>query len=600
MSANSALVKFKMVNGLISSILEENRVSFRSLFPKLPQIDTEVRSKIEKLLESRERIKCEIDGDSDFEDFTDDLNLANYFLACRKFSDSLRYYESALAKNPQSYSALCNKGLCLFKLSKLDDAITCYDEALSTYKNIPEAFFMKGKIMYAKQEFTEAVKQFQCVLDLESENIDAKFYLAKSLVKMGNIQNGIEMLEEIIENNDHIDSLLLLGQTFSNQKEYQKSIIYLNKLEEISPNHIEAHLLLGKAHALGGNYNEAIIHFEKILNKTPNNIEARLLLGKTNMDINNPNEAMSNFEKILEISPNHKDALNYKIELLEKSGRLDDAIECCDQLVESTSEPRDQLLKKGILLFNNNKYSNALSIFNEILGKTKTNNVALIYKAKIFEQKQEFQEALLCIENILKSDSENMEALEKAAEISLKVGNYEKGLSYTNQLLTKSSSDVILERKSHLLSILGRHEEAGQICMELIKNNKTNGQALYELGKIHLILNNFEKAVDFFDMAINISPINSKMILKKSMAYFSQQKYEDAILCLEQIPETDSLYNYAQFEKSKIQMLQGNTKQSLEILSKVIRTNDCFKLIASNEIIFESISNMFEFKELIK
>ena len=125
MSANSALVKFKMVNGLIASILEENRVSFRALFPKLPKIDTEVRSKIEKLLESRERIKGEIDGDNDFEDFTDDLNLANYFLACRKFSESLIYYESALVKNPQSYSALCNKGLCLFKLSKLDDAISC-------------------------------------------------------------------------------------------------------------------------------------------------------------------------------------------------------------------------------------------------------------------------------------------------------------------------------------------------------------------------------------------------------------------------------------------------------------------------------------------
>jgi tetratricopeptide (TPR) repeat protein len=136
--------------------------------------------------------------------------------------------------------------------------------------------------------------------------------------------------------------------------------------------------------------------------------------------------------------------------------------------------------------------------------------------------------------------------------------------------------------------------------MELIKSNKTNGQALYELGKIHLILNNFEKAVDFFDRAISISPMNSKMILKKSMAYFAQQKYEDAILCLEQIPEVDDLYNNAQFEKSKIQMLQGNTKQAIEILSKVIKTNDVFKLVASNEVIFESISNMFEFKELIK
>lgn len=600
MSANSALVKFKMVNGLIGSILEENRVSFRTLFPKLPQIDTEVRSKIEKLLESRERIKGEIDGDDDFEDFTDDLNLANYFLACRKFSESLRYYESALAKNPQSYSALCNKGLCLFKLSKLDEALICYDEALTTYKNIPEAFFMKGKIMFAKQNFSEAIKQFQNILDLESENLEAKFYLGKSQIKIGNIQDGISILESIIANNDHGDSLLLLGQTFTKQNESQKALIYLNKLVEISPNHVEAHLLLGKTYVEINNFNDAIAHFKKILNKTPNNIEAHLLLGKTHMDINNTNEAMSNFEKILEISPNHKEALNYKIELLEKNGRLDEAIECCDHLVDSTSEPREQLLKKGILLFNNNKTADALTIFNGVLGKTKTNNIALIYKARIFAQKQEFQEALLCIENILKSEPDNIEALENAAELSLKVGNYENGLSYTNQLLSKSSSTSILERKSHLLSILGRHEEAGQIAMKIIQNNKNNLHAFYELGKTHLILNNFEKAIDSFEKALSVNPLDSNIILKKSMAFFSQQKYEDAILCLEQIPENDDRYHYAQYQKSKIQMIQGNTKQAMEILSKVIKTNKIFKEIASNEVIFESISNMFEFKELIK
>ena len=600
MSANSALVKFKMVNGLIGSILDENKVSFKTLFPKLPQIDTEVRSKIEKLLESRERIKGEIDDNSDFEDFTDDLNIANYFLACRKFTDSLRYYESALAKNPQSYSALCNKGLCLFKLSRLDDALTSYDEALTTYKNIPEAFFMKGKILFAKQNYSEAIKQFNKVLDLESENLEAKYYLGKSLIKIGSIEDGVNTLESIIANNEHVDSLLLLGQTFIKQNENQKALIYLNKLLEISPNHVEAHLLLGKSYVIINNFNEAISHFEKILNKTPNNIEALLLLGKTHMEINNSNEAMINFEKILEISPNHKDALSYKIELLEKSGKLEEAIECCNSLVESTNEPKDQLLKKGILLFNNNRSAEALTIFNGVLGKTKTNNIALIYKARIFTQKQEFQEALLCIENILKSEPENIEALENAAELSLKVGNYENGLSYTNQLLSKSSSDAILERKYHLLSILGRHDEAGQICMKIIQNNKANIQALYELGKTHLILNNFDKAIDSFDRALNINSSDSKIILRKSMAFFAQQKYEDAILCLEQIPETDELYNYAQYQKSKIQMVQGNTKQGIEILSKVIKANNVFKIIASNEVVFESISNMFEFKELIK
>ncbi|MBN4046138.1 tetratricopeptide repeat protein, partial [Nitrosarchaeum koreense] len=333
MAANTALVKLKMLNGLIGSILDENQISLGSLFPKLPQVDTETRSKIEKLLESRNRVKGEID-EGNFDDFSDDLNLANYFLACKKFPESLKYYESALAKNPQSYSALCNKGLCLFKMSRLDDAISCYDDALSTYKNIPEAFFMKGKIMFVQQNFAEAITQFNNALDLEPENLETKYYLGKTLLSSGNTNGSIDTLESIVSNNDHADSLLLLGQIFTKEND-PKSLTYLGKLLEISPNHIEAHLLLGKSHVASSNFNEAISQFEAVLDRSPNHIEALLLLGKTHMDIDNFNEATSQFEKILEISPNHVDATNCKISLLEKAGKFDDAVECCDNLAES-------------------------------------------------------------------------------------------------------------------------------------------------------------------------------------------------------------------------------------------------------------------------
>jgi len=600
MSANSALVKFKMVNGLISSILEESGLSLKSLFPKLPPIDIETKSKIEKLLESRERIKSQIE-DTPFDDFTDDLNLANYFLACRKFAESLKYYESALVKNPQSYSALCNKGLCLYNLSQLDDAIACYDESLKIYHNIPEAFFMKGKILLSKQKTPEAINQFHHVLDLEPENIEAKYYLAKSLLKSNNVENAIKILDSIVEDNDHVDSLLLLGKIAIKNNDSNKALTYLTKLLDTSPNNIDAHLFVGKIHMNAKITDEAFAHFEKILELSPNNINAHLLLGQIEMDANNTDQALVHFEKILEISPNHMDALNFKIILLEKLGKVDEAIKFCEQFAASLPDPTEQVLKKGILLFNSNRTNEALANFNEILGKSNNNKVALLYKAKIFTQKQEFQEALSCIDIIFKSDSDNIDALECAFDLSLKVGNYENALSYINHILLQMPhSKSFLEKKSQVLSILGCHEESGQIYMELLQQDKTNVPILCELGKIHLILHNYEKAVDFFDGALRKKPFDSNIIYKKSLAFFSQQKYDASILCLEKISETDPLYDYAQYQKSKIQMIRGNTKQSMEILSKIIKSNNVFKYMASNEILFESISDTYEFKELIK
>jgi len=96
------------------------------------------------------------------------------------------------------------------------------------------------------------------------------------------------------------------------------------------------------------------------------------------------------------------------------------------------------------------------------------------------------------------------------------------------------------------------------------------------------------------------NPFNSNLLYKKSLAFFSLQKYDASILCLEKISESDSLYDYAQYQKSKIQMIRGNTKQSMEILSKLIKSNNVFKYMAANEILFESIADTYMFKELTK
>ena len=596
MSANSAISKFKMVNGLIDGILEEKNISTNTLFPKICPIDAETRQKTEKLLESRERIREEI-RDMGIEDFTDDLNIANYFLSCKRFSKAIRYYDSALAKNAQSYSALCNKGFALYSISKLDEATLCYDEALKIYKNIPEAFFIKGKILFAKQKFSEAITQFHNTLELEPENIDAKYHIGKSLMRLGNISDAIEILESIVANKDHIESLMLLGKIFVTEKKFQRAISYIDRLLEISPNNIEARFTIAKSYENIKNINEAIKHFEKILSINPNHVEANLSLGKIYRNIENTNNALYYFDKILDISPNHAEASKFKIELLEKNGNIDEAINFCNNLIETSPNPSEYILKKGILLFNNSKTEEALIIFNEILEKVKTSNIALFYKAKIFSQKQQQQEALLCLEIILKAEPQNLNALKEALNVSINIGKYEIALEYANQLLREFKSESILEKKALLLSVLGKHEESGQTLIEIIKKNDHNYKAMYELGKTHLILNNFEKAVDFFDASLKKKPFNANALLKKSLALFSLQRYDSAVLCLEQISESDEAYNYAQYQKSKIQMIQGNIEQSLETLYRVTKNNEMFRFIALNDPVFENILDIQIFEK---
>jgi tetratricopeptide (TPR) repeat protein len=156
-----------------------------------------------------------------------------------------------------------------------------------------------------------------------------------------------------------------------------------------------------------------------------------------------------------------------------------------------------------------------------------------------------------------------------------------------------------VERKAGLLSILGRYDESALIHTSLVKGDDARVRSLEELGRIHYILNNHEKAIEFFDKVLCREPMNSKVILNKSMAYFSSSRYEKAIFCLEQILSNDPFYFHAQYQKARIQKILGNVKQSLDILSRITKSNSDFKIVISQDLVFDDLKDIeiFEKKE---
>ena len=113
MGVDTSLIKFKAINDLINTIFEENHLNAETIFVTPPQLEREQRQKAEKLLDSREDLSEELQI-AKSGDFVDDIHLGNYYVACKKYSNAMRYFDSALSKNPESYTALCNKGFCFF------------------------------------------------------------------------------------------------------------------------------------------------------------------------------------------------------------------------------------------------------------------------------------------------------------------------------------------------------------------------------------------------------------------------------------------------------------------------------------------------------
>lgn len=131
---------------------------------------------------------------------------------------AIAYYDSALITS-QDYKIHFQKGICLRKLERNDEAIASFNESIKSNQKFDLAYNALGGTYFALNNMNEAINNFVKVLEFSSNQglIDkVKEYLARSFNKQAN---------EFI-NNNQVDTAVVL---LNNGLEYFKlDLVYLS------------------------------------------------------------------------------------------------------------------------------------------------------------------------------------------------------------------------------------------------------------------------------------------------------------------------------------------------------------------------------------
>ena len=112
--------------------------------------------------------------------------------------DALAFYDKILLNHSHHIEALLKKGHILGKLGRYDHAIICYDKVLLQQENLL-ALLNKGLAHHYIGQYKIALECFNKVLDVKPKNTTALYNKASSLIKSGNIPDGIEILSYVIK-----------------------------------------------------------------------------------------------------------------------------------------------------------------------------------------------------------------------------------------------------------------------------------------------------------------------------------------------------------------------------------------------------------------
>jgi tetratricopeptide (TPR) repeat protein len=158
------------------------------------------------------------------------------------YADAETLWQTTLRRNPNSWMAQTNLGICFSQLGRMDEAIAHFQKALQIKPDIARAHYNLGLSFFQLGRLDEAILHYQKALEIQPDYPEAHNNLGVCLSQKGRLAEAIP--------------------------HFQKEL-------EIQPANASAQYNLGNGYFLLGRLDEAILHYQRALEIQPDYMEAQ-------------------------------------------------------------------------------------------------------------------------------------------------------------------------------------------------------------------------------------------------------------------------------------------------------------------------------------
>lgn len=285
---------------------------------------------------------------------------------------------------PVTDSSWITKDYAFFNIAQglkeiVEESVHTPDNAIETHLKLTIKFFKRGLKFYDQGEYTEAVKAFIQVLQIDPINIGALYYIGLSWQHLGVYEEALKAYDQVITLDQTMSSVFLYkGVVLRNIENYIEAIGALNEAIRLNgPNNVSNVLhwaLFNKGLALGkiGRYGEALQLFEEVIAIDPTNSNPFYLKGMTLEKLGNPLEALKAFDRATRLNPQNAGAF-YRIgEILNSyspsydTKSIEKALKAYERAAQLGLANSDVYFKIGLLCSHwFNRLPEALEAFNK-------------------------------------------------------------------------------------------------------------------------------------------------------------------------------------------------------------------------------------------
>lgn len=209
--------------------------------------------------------------------FSEDLHIASgsTLMHLNDYKNAVAEFDTALIINPENANAYISRGVAKRYLDDLDGALADMNSAVyNDYFNI-EAVTRRGMIELEREEYQEAMNDFNNALRMDKDNPLIYFNRAVAFLNLGDTTAALRDYEKV-NNLDQRNALTYFNRAiiYSMKEEYDVALALYNKVIEINPQNIYGYFNRGILFYKMKDWDNAEDDFTTVIELFPDFIDA--------------------------------------------------------------------------------------------------------------------------------------------------------------------------------------------------------------------------------------------------------------------------------------------------------------------------------------
>ena len=311
----------------------------------------------------------------------------------------IAWIDKALAERTDVPMAHKHRGMGLEALGRDDEALACYEKAVTINPGYAEAWASHGHILQKQQIDEAALRSLDKALELRPGQLTAAADRAVVLHRLRRYAHAVEAYDQVLAiDPNNAEALAKQGAALNELGEYERAVDRYDRALARDPNNSDTHYNRGIALYHLQRYPEALVSCDRAIALKPDYANAHANRGSTLFKLERYEEAIATCDAAIAFQPRHAQTHLARGLALHALGADQAALASYEEALDAESDYPEAHYNRGIALIHLGRPEDGLREYDRALALRPDYTDAMLSKAHVLLLLGRLEEGWRCYE----------------------------------------------------------------------------------------------------------------------------------------------------------------------------------------------------------